>query len=165
MMENPINGSELPIIIKITGDGEMPQYATENSAGVDLKAHLPNKTISLWPGETVLVPTGLHMELPPGYEAQVRPRSGLALKHNIKVLNTPGTIDADYRGEVCVILHRNFTYNELREPSTIKSFVINEGDRIAQLVVAKLPLVEFVKVENLTETERGEGGFGHTGIK
>lgn len=164
-MENPINGSELPIIVKITGDGEIPQYATENSAGVDLKAHLPNKVISLWPGETILVPTGLYMELPVGYEAQVRPRSGLALKNNITVLNTPGTIDADYRGEVCVILHRSFTYQELRYHDNIEPYIINNGDRIAQLVVAKLPLVEFIRAETLTETERGEGGFGHTGIE
>ncbi len=132
----------------------LPQYATPLSAGMDLRANL-SEAITLQPMQRKLFPTGLFMALPPGYEAQVRPRSGLALKHGITVLNTPGTIDADYRGEVCVIL-----INLSDEP-----FVINDGERIAQMVIARHEQPELVEVEVLDETERGAGGFGHSGTK
>ena len=132
----------------------LPQYATELSAGVDLRANIESP-IELRPMERRLVPTGLFMALPPGFEAQVRPRSGLAIKHGITVLNTPGTIDADYRGEVCVIL-----INLSDEP-----FVIADGERIAQMVIARHEQAEWEQVEVLSETERGAGGFGHSGTK
>ena len=132
----------------------LPQYATELSAGVDLRANI-EAPIELRPMERRLVPTGLFMALPPGYEAQVRPRSGLAIKHGITVLNSPGTIDADYRGEVCVIL-----INLSNEP-----FVIADGERIAQMVIARHEQAEWEQVEVLSETERGAGGFGHSGTK
>ncbi len=132
----------------------LPEYATEQSAGVDLRANI-DAPIVLSPLQRVLVPTGLHIALPVGYEAQVRPRSGLALKKGITVLNAPGTIDADYRGEIGVIL-----INLSNE-----DFVIEDGERIAQLVIAKHEKAEFLPVEVLDETERGEGGYGHTGVK
>lgn len=132
----------------------LPQYSTANSAGMDLRANI-DSPIVLAPLQRVLVPTGLFMSLPEGCEAQVRPRSGLALKHGITVLNTPGTIDADYRGEIGVILVN------LGD----KEFIINDGERIAQLVVAKYEKIEFLPVETLDETERGAGGFGHSGVK
>ena len=131
-----------------------PSYATPQSAGVDLRANI-EAPIELRPLERKLIPTGLFMALPPGYEAQVRPRSGLAIKHGITVLNTPGTIDADYRGEVCVIL-----VNLSDEP-----FVITDGERIAQMVIARHEQAEWEPVEVLPETERGAGGFGHSGTK
>jgi dUTP pyrophosphatase len=130
----------------------LPAYATPGSAGLDLRAHLEEPR-TLQPGERTLIPTGLSLALPDGYEAQVRPRSGLALKHGITVLNSPGTVDADYRGDVGVIL-----INHGHEP-----FEIAPGDRIAQLVVAAYAQVEWALVETLPETERGSGGFGHTG--
>lgn len=130
----------------------LPAYATVLSAGMDLRANLETP-ITLRPLERCLVPTGLFMALPQGYEAQVRPRSGLALKKGITVLNTPGTIDADYRGEIGVIL-----VNLSQE-----DFVINDGERIAQMVVARHETVTWEAVEDLDETERGAGGFGHTG--
>ena len=129
-----------------------PAYATEQSAGVDLKANI-QEPIELGSLERKLIPTGLYIALPKGYEAQVRPRSGLALKHGISVLNTPGTIDADYRGEIGVIL-----VNLSKEP-----FVINPGERIAQMVIAKHETVEWEEVESLDVTARGAGGFGSTG--
>ena len=132
---------------------ELPRYATAQSAGMDLRANL-DEPIVLQPMQRCLVPTGLRMALPVGYEAQVRPRSGLALKYGVTVLNTPGTIDADYRGEVCVIM-----VNLSQEP-----FTINDGERIAQMVIARHEQPELVPVEVLDETERGEGGFGHTGV-
>lgn len=132
----------------------LPQYATPLSAGMDLRANL-DAPVTLEPLARVLVPTGLFMALPAGYEAQVRPRSGLAIKKGITVLNTPGTIDADYRGEVCVIL-----VNLSAEP-----FVINDGERIAQMVIAKHEQPELIEVDVLDETERGTGGFGHSGVK
>jgi len=130
----------------------LPQYATSQSAGVDLRANL-EEAITLNPGERRLIPTGLRIALPAGVEAQVRPRSGLALKHGITVLNTPGTIDADYRGLIGVIL-----INLGSEP-----FVINDGERIAQMVIARHEQAEWELVETLSETERGDGGFGHSG--
>lgn len=131
----------------------LPTYATALSAGMDLRANI-EEPIVLKPLERCLVPTGLFIALPAGYEAQVRPRSGLALKHGIGVLNSPGTIDADYRGEIRVIL-----VNLSNE-----DFVINDGERIAQMVVARHETVEWTAVEGLGETERGAGGFGHTGV-
>ena len=131
----------------------MPAYETVNSAGMDLRAYLPDGELVIKPMQRALVPTGLFMEIPVGYEGQVRPRSGLAIKSGITVLNSPGTIDADYRGEVKVILI-NLSEND---------FVIKSGDRIAQLVIAKCEQMEVVEVETLSETERGAGGFGHTG--
>ena len=138
-----------------TSNNPLPAYETVNAAGMDLRAYLPEGPVTLAPMQRFLVPTGLYMEIPVGYEGQVRPRSGLALKSGITVLNTPGTIDADYRGQVCVILIN----------LSDKPFVINSGDRIAQLIIAKCEQVEPVEVETLTETERGAGGFGHTGRK
>ncbi len=132
----------------------MPQYATALSAGMDLRANI-DAPITLKPLERKLVPTGLHIALPAGYEAQVRPRSGLALKKGITVLNTPGTIDADYRGEIGVVLI-NLSQDD---------FVVEDGERIAQMVIARHEQADFELVEVLDETERGEGGYGHTGTK
>ena len=132
----------------------LPQYATEQSAGMDLRANL-EEPIVLKPLQRCLVPTGLYMSLPEGYEAQIRPRSGLALKKGITVLNSPGTIDADYRGEIRIIL-----VNLSNE-----DFVIEDGERIAQMVIARFEQAEWQPVEVLPETERGDGGFGHTGKK
>ena len=131
-----------------------PAYSTEDSAGMDVRAFV-NEPITLNPLERVLVPTGLYMELPHGYQCEIRPRSGLALKKGITVLNTPGTIDADYRGEVGVIL-----INLSNEP-----FVINNGERICQMVIMNYTKAGWVEVEELNDTERGAGGFGHTGVK
>lgn len=131
----------------------LPAYATALSAGMDLRANL-DAPLTLAPLQRCLVPTGLSIALPAGFEAQVRPRSGLALKRGITVLNAPGTIDADYRGEICVIL-----VNLSAEP-----FVIEDGERIAQLVIARHEQAVWQEVETLDETERGAGGFGHTGV-
>ena len=131
----------------------LPEYATPQSAGLDLRANL-DEPVTLQPLQRALIPTGLRIALPQGYEAQVRPRSGLALKHGITLLNTPGTIDADYRGEVGVIM-----VNLSTEP-----FTVADGDRIAQLVIARHEQAEWVAAKSLDETERGEGGFGHSGI-
>lgn len=131
----------------------LPAYETVNSAGMDLRAWLPDGPATLEPMQRFLVPTGLYMEIPEGFEGQVRPRSGLAVKSGVTVLNSPGTIDADYRGQVYVILIN----------LSDKPFVINSGDRIAQLVIARCEQAEPVAVESLSVTERGEGGFGHTG--
>ena len=143
---------QLPVINE--GPYELPAYATQSSAGLDLKAVLA-EAITLGPLERKIVGTGLKIALPEGYEAQVRPRSGLAAKHGITVLNAPGTIDADYRGEIGVIL-----VNLSNEP-----FTIQPGERIAQLVVAQYSQVEWTPVESLDSTQRGEGGFGSTGKK
>jgi len=132
----------------------LPQYETPLSAGLDLRAFLPSGAVTLQPMQRVLVKTGLFIELPAGYEAQIRPRSGLALKHGLTVLNSPGTIDADYRGEICVLL-----VNLSSEP-----FSINDGERIAQMVIARHEQAEIVVVEELSNTQRGTGGFGHTGL-
>ena len=133
---------------------QLPQYATEQSAGVDLRANL-DEPIVLKPLERKLVPTGLFIALPKGYEAQVRPRSGLAIKKGVTVLNSPGTIDADYRGEICVIIV-NLSADD---------FVVEDGERIAQMVIARHEQAEWVEVEELDSTERGAGGFGHSGVK
>ena len=131
---------------------DLPKYETGNSAGMDVRANI-NETIILYPGERILVGTGLKLEIPSGFECQVRPRSGMALKHGITVLNSPGTIDADYRGEVGVIL-----INKGKD-----KFEINSGDRIAQIVFAKYERAEWETTDALEETKRGEGGFGSTG--
>lgn len=138
----------------------LPTYSTEYSAGMDLRANLKDEegndeVISIAPGERVLIPTGLYIQMPYNYEGQIRPRSGLAIKYGITVLNTPGTIDADYRGEisVCLINHGNDTFD------------VHHGDRIAQIVFAKIERAILLDVFKLTDTKRGTGGFGHTGVK
>ena len=133
---------------------ELPRYATPLSAGMDLRANL-DAAVILKPMERRLIPTGLRIALPAGYEAQVRPRSGLALKKGITVLNTPGTIDADYRGEIGVILINLGT----------EDFLVEDGERIAQMVIARHEQPQLVQVETLDQTERGDGGFGHSGLK
>lgn len=142
--------------IKVINRGRqpLPAYATEQSAGMDLRANI-EEPLTLRPLERKLVGTGLYIALPQGYEAQIRPRSGLALKHGITVLNSPGTIDADYRGEIMVLLV-NLSDTD---------FVVSEGERIAQMVIARHEQAVFEVVESLDETERGAGGYGHTGVK
>lgn len=144
------------IKIKIVNKGNqpLPEYATPQSAGVDLRANI-DEPVELKPLSRAIIPTGLHIALPEGYEAQIRPRSGLAIKKGITCLNTPGTIDADYRGDIGVILINLST----------EIFIVNPGERIAQMVINKFEQAEFELVEELDETERGEGGFGHTGVK
>lgn len=144
------------ITVKVVNRGHhhLPAYATPQSAGMDLRANLEEPVV-LCPLQRKLIPTGLYIALPEGYEAQVRPRSGLALKRGITVLNTPGTIDADYRGEIGVVL-----VNLSQE-----NFVVNDGERIAQMVIARHEQADLVVVSELDTTERGEGGYGHTGVK
>ncbi len=132
----------------------LPQYATVHSAGLDLRANI-DQSLVIKPLERVLIPTGLYIELPEGFEAQVRPRSGLAAKYGISIVNTPGTIDPDYRGEIKVILVNLSDTN----------FTLEPGERIAQMVIARFEHISWNEVETLSETERGEGGFGHTGVK
>jgi len=144
MKVNIVNRSRFPL----------PQYATVHSAGLDLRADLEHSQV-LKPLERALVPTGLFIELPEGYEAQVRPRSGLAAKHGISIVNTPGTIDPDYRGEIKVVL-----VNLSDVP-----FTLEPGERIAQMIIARFEHISWNEVETLSETVRGEGGFGHTGVK
>ena len=142
---------QIPIVNK--SRHALPEYATEQSAGMDLRANI-DAPVTLEPLQRALIPTGLFMALPKGYEAQVRPRSGLAIKHGIGVLNAPGTIDADYRGEIKIIL-----VNLSSEP-----FTINDGDRIAQMVIARHETITWQPATELSETERGAGGFGHSGV-
>lgn len=144
------------IKIKVINKGHqaLPAYATEQSAGMDLRANI-GEPITLRPMERRLIGTGLHIALPVGYEAQIRPRSGLALKHGITVLNSPGTVDADYRGEIMVLLIN----------LSAEDFVVNDGERIAQMVIARHEQATFSLVEELDATERGEGGYGHTGVE
>jgi len=142
MKINIINKSEHPL----------PQYETAHAAGMDMRAFIGEEMV-IKPMQRMLVPTGLHIELPVGYEAQIRPRSGLAYKHGISIVNSPGTIDADYRGEIKVLLI-NFSDTD---------FVVNNGDRIAQMVIAKHETVIWDAAEQLSDTARGEGGYGHTG--
>ena len=144
----------LKIRIINKGHHPLPSYATEQSAGMDLRANI-SEPLVLQPLERRHVPTGLFMALPQGYEAQIRPRSGLAFKKGITVLNSPGTIDSDYRGEIMVLLI-NFSNED---------FVVNDGERIAQMVIARHEVAQFVSVDILDDTERGAGGYGHTGIK
>jgi len=134
-------------------DLPLPRYMSDGASGVDLCAAVEHDTV-LETGEIKLIPTGIHISLPPGYEAQTRPRSGLALKHGLTIVNSPGTIDSDYRGEVGIILA-----NIGREP-----YIVKRGDRIAQLVMQKVVRTEIVEVDELDETARSEGGFGHTGV-
>lgn len=143
---------EIKIINSSAND--LPAYATGQSAGMDVRAAVV-EPLTLAPGARVLVPTGLRVELPEGYEMQIRPRSGLALKHGIAVLNSPGTIDADYRGEIGIILAN----------LSAEAFTIAPGDRIAQMVIARYAHAEWIPVAVLSETERGDGGFGHSGRK
>ena len=138
------------------GDLQMPTYETELAAGVDLRAAIGDDSkVVLQPGQRALIATGLAMALPPGYEAQIRPRSGLAYKHGISVVNTPGTIDADYRGEVKILLINHGA----------EAFSVNRGDRIAQMIIAPVTQAVFNVVDELSETQRGAGGYGSTGIK
>ena len=146
--------SEIVVKIINKSSNDLPAYTSYGSAGVDLRAFI-NGTILIQPLQRVLVPTGLYLQLPTGFEAQIRPRSGLAIKNGITVLNSPGTIDSDYRGEIKVILINLST----------EDFVINNGDRICQMVIAKHEKAKFILVENLDDTVRGDGGFGHSGIK
>lgn len=139
-------------IINSSGN-ELPTYETFSSAGMDVRASL-DSPVTLKPLERALIPTGLRIQLPHGYECQIRPRSGLALRHGISLVNTPGTVDADYRGEIGIIL-----INLSSEP-----FIVNNGDRIAQMVITNYTRVEWEPVEKIDETERGDGGFGHTGV-
>lgn len=136
------------------GNQQLPAYATPQSAGMDLRANL-DTPVTLHPMQRMLIGTGLHIALPEGFEAQIRPRSGLALKHGLTVLNSPGTVDADYRGEIKVLLI-NLSDTD---------FVINSGERIAQMIIARHEQAVFEAVDELDETERGEGGYGHTGVK
>ena len=146
----------IEIKVKAAHDSiELPTYETNSSAGMDLRAYLPDGSISLYPKKRALIGTGLYFEIPEGFEVQIRPRSGLALKHGITVLNSPGTIDADYRGEIKVIL---INHGE-------ESFIIEHEMRIAQMVVAQYQRVQFKLVKELTSSERGSGGFGSTGTQ
>ncbi len=150
-------GQDVKVCISVDPEGEgleLPAYATAGAAGMDLRAAVAEE-MTLGPGERALVPTGIRIAVPPGYEAQVRPRSGLALKHGITLLNAPGTIDADYRGPLGVIMA-----NMGADP-----FVIQRGDRIAQLVIAPVVQAELEQVSELPDTARGDGGFGHTGTQ
>ncbi len=142
------------MVVKIVNHSNnvLPAYETMSSAGMDIRANL-NESIAIKPLERILVPTGLFIELPVGFEAQIRPRSGLAVKHGVTVLNSPGTIDADYRGEIKIILV-NLSNQE---------FIINHGERIAQMIIARHETITWEIVKELQETERGAGGFGHTG--
>ena len=135
------------------GDLPLPRKMTENAAGMDLHANV-HSDITLLPGEFKAIPVGIHIALPRGFEAQIRPRSGLALKFGVSMVNAPGTIDADYRGEICVILINYGT----------GPFVVHRGDRIAQMVIAPVVMPEFIELAELPDTERGGGGFGHTGL-
>lgn len=143
----------IPISIKVEKGAKVPEYQTEGSAGADIFAHL-NKELIIQPGASELVPTGIYIEIPDGYEAQVRPRSGLALKHGLTLLNTPGTIDSDYRGEIKIIVINHGS----------EEFTISNGMRIAQLIFNKVYRGKFIIESALRETSRNDGGFGHSGI-
>ena len=149
-----LNDKTMKVQIINKSKHSLPQYATSSSAGMDLRANLDNPIV-LKPLQRCLVPTGLYIALPEGFEAQIRPRSGLALKKGITLLNTPGTIDADYRGEIGVIVIN----------LSAEDFIIEDGERIAQMVIARYEQAEWQEVEVLDDTERGAGGFGHTGVK
>jgi dUTP pyrophosphatase len=163
MRARVVNGLERDIldrvVVKITRlnndkDMPLPAYESEGSSGMDIRASV-NRPILLKPGEIKLIPTGLAVSIPQGYEAQIRPRSGLALNHGIGMVNSPGTIDSDYRGEIGIIL-----INWASEP-----FEINPGDRIAQMIICRVFRADFVEVDDLDGTPRGQGGFGHTGVR
>lgn len=153
-MTTEIKNNQLKVKVINKSKHELPAYSTPQSAGMDLRANI-DESLTLHPMERKLITTGIYMALPIGYEAQIRPRSGLALKHGITVLNTPGTVDTDYRGEVMVLL-----VNLSQE-----DFIVNDGERIAQMVIAKHEQADFVEVTELDETDRGDGGYGHTGVK
>lgn len=153
-MTTEVKNNQLKVKVINKSKHELPAYSTPQSAGMDLRANI-DESLTLHPMERKLITTGIYMALPIGYEAQIRPRSGLALKHGITVLNTPGTVDADYRGEVMVLL-----VNLSQE-----DFIVNDGERIAQIVIAKHEQADFVEVTELDETDRGDGGYGHTGVK
>lgn len=153
-MTTEVKNNQLKVKVINKSKYELPAYSTPQSAGMDLRANI-DESLTLHPMERKLITTGIYMALPIGYEAQIRPRSGLALKHGITVLNTPGTVDADYRGEVMVLL-----VNLSQE-----DFIVNDGERIAQMVIAKHEQADFVEVTELDETDRGDGGYGHTGVK
>lgn len=153
-MTTEVKNNQLKVKVINKSKHELPAYSTPQSAGIDLRANI-DESLTLHPMERKLISTGIYMALPIGYEAQIRPRSGLALKHGITVLNTPGTVDADYRGEVMVLL-----VNLSQE-----DFIVNDGERIAQMVIAKHEQADFVEVTELDETDRGDGGYGHTGVK
>lgn len=153
-MTTEVKNNQLKVKVINKSKHELPTYSTPQSAGMDLRANI-DESLTLHPMERKLITTGIYMALPIGYEAQIRPRSGLALKHGITVLNTPGTVDADYRGEVMVLL-----VNLSQE-----DFIVNDGERIAQMVIAKHEQADFVEVTELDETDRGDGGYGHTGVK
>lgn len=151
-----LNGKQLDMNVQIINKSKhtLPAYATEFSAGMDIRANL-SELVTLEPLQRCLIPTGLYIALPQGFEAQIRPRSGLAVKKGITVLNSPGTIDADYRGEICIILVN----------LSSDSFVIEDGERIAQMIIARHEQVKWEEVEVLNDTKRGAGGFGHTGCE
>ena len=149
-----MKGNDITVKVVNKSGNELPRYSTPDSAGMDLRASL-SEPVTLAPMQRALIPTGIYIALPQGYECQIRPRSGLALKHGVTVLNSPGTIDADYRGEIGVILVN----------LSDKPFVVNNGERICQMVVARYDRVAWEQVETLDETERGAGGFGHTGVE
>ena len=149
-----INDRYVKVKVVNKSHNDLPAYSTKDSAGMDLRASL-DEPLELKPMQRALIPTGIYIELPEGYECQIRPRSGLALKHGVTVLNTPGTIDADYRGEIGVIL-----INLSDTPC-----VVNDGERICQMVVTRYDKVDWVRVEALDDSVRGAGGFGHTGVK
>ena len=149
-----INDRYVKVKVVNKSHNDLPAYSTKDSAGMDLRASL-DEPLELKPMQRALIPTGIYIELPEGYECQIRPRSGLALKHGVTVLNTPGTIDADYRGEIGVIL-----INLSDSP-----FVVNDGERLCQMVVTRYDKVDWVRVEALDDSVRGAGGFGHTGVK
>lgn len=153
-MTTEVKNNQLKVKVINKSKHELPAYSTPQSAGMDLRANI-DESLTLHPMERKLITTGIYMALPIGYEAQIRPRSGLALKHGITVLNTPGTVDADYRGEVMVLL-----VNLSQE-----DFIVNDGERIAQMVIVKHEQADFVEVTELDETDRGDGGYGHTGVK
>ena len=149
-----MKGNDITVKVVNKSGNELPRYSTPDSAGMDLRASL-SEPVTLAPMQRALIPTGIYIALPQGYECQIRPRSGLALKHGVTVLNSPGTIDADYRGEIGVILVN----------LSDKPFVVNNGERICQMVVARYDRVAWQQMETLDETERGAGGFGHTGVE
>lgn len=148
-----MSGKSISIKIINRSNHPLPQYSTDESAGMDVRAFLPAGSVTLAPGERTLVATGLYMQLPSGYECQIRPRSGLALRNGITILNTPGTIDADYRGEIGIIV-----LNAGQEP-----FTINDGERICQMVIKEYVKAHWEEVSRIDRTERGDGAFGHTG--
>ena len=149
-----MKGNDITVKVVNKSGNELPRYSTPDSAGMDLRASL-SEPVTLAPMQRALIPTGIYIALPQGYECQIRPRSGLALKHGVTVLSSPGTIDADYRGEIGVVLMS----------LSDKPFVVNNGERICQMVVARYDRVAWQQVETLDETERGAGGFGHTGVE